>query len=363
MDKKMKTLEELAIEISDVYAEGMNKKGPMHIAVNECFTGYLHSFQIRGILAHYQHHGKKEWLEAAKTWADWSIRMQGTYGDPAAYNMGYLFETEDGIPKSWFVADTTDQAVALLNVAYVLEPSDPLYIRILESILKFDSYIQQWNLGKDGFALGYMDGEKLDKVAYHCAVARCISYYSGMYLTFGKKIYHERGVTLVNHMLEHDDFSSNYHGAPSTNRCYASFALLDAYYVLTENDDELKQRILKKVAEEIIPWAIENQTKQGFWAHDRFGHQPGAAKPIDKTRMGSYTWGVLLGIDFFGRLLDPIEGLDDTIKKCYEYMQNTLTPGDINRWGNHCWGSTVIAAKLYPHYCFPMGVGYRKSET
>jgi len=356
----MKTLENLAIEISNIYADAINNKGPMYIAVKECFTGYLHSFHIRGILAHYQKHGKEEWLNAAKSWADWSVRMQGTYGDPAAYNMGYLFETQNGVPDSWFVADCTDQAVALLDVAYMLEPSDPLYIRILESLLKFDVYIQQWNLGDKGFGLGYIDCEYMNKESYHCAVARCISYCSAMYLVFGKEIFRERGVTLTNHMIECDDFSSNYHGAPSTNRCYASFALLDAYYVLAENDEKLKQRILTKVSEEIIPWAIENQTDEGFWAHDRFGHQPGAAKPVDKSRFGSYSWGIAIGLEIFSKLLPSIDKLPETIERIYTYMQEKLTPGDVYKWGNHSWGTVAIAAKLYPEYILPMGAKYNK---
>lgn len=357
----MKTLEELAVEISDIYADAMNNKGPMQVAVKECFTGYIHSFHIRGLLAHFQKHGKTEWMDAAKSWADWSVRMQGTYGDPAAYNMGYLFETKNGIPDSWFVADCADQAVGLLDIAYLLEPSDPLYIRILDSLLKFDAYIQRWNLGENGFALGYMDGENLDKESYHCAVARCISYYSGMFLVFGKKAFRDRGVTLTNHMIERDDFSSNYHGSPCTNRCYASFSLLDAYYVLAENDDSLKQRILSKVSEEIIPWAIENQTDGGFWAHDRFGHQPGATNTVDKSKFGAYSWGLLMGLELFSKLLPPIDRLQETIDKAYAYMCETLNPEDINRWGHHSKGTVAIAAKLYPEYILPMGAKYGKA--
>jgi hypothetical protein len=352
----MKTLEELSVEISDTYANAMNDKGPMYVAAKECFTGYLHSFQIRGIIAHYLQHGKEEWLDAAEKWADWSIRMQGTYGDPAAYNMGYLFETKDGVPESWFVADTTDQAVALLNIAHTLEPSNPLYIRILESVLKFDDYIQQWNLGENGFALGYMDGENLNKESYHCAVARCISYYSAMYLIFNKKIYLQRGLTLTEHLLKHDDFNSNFHGAPSTNRCYASFALSDAYHILANGNDELQERILDKVAAEIVPWAIENQTEEGFWIHDRYaGYQPGAAQPLDKQTFGTYTWGVLYGLEIFSKLLPEIDGLQETIDKSYTYMMENLNSEDQNRWGHHCWGTVAIAAKLYPQNCFPMG--------
>jgi hypothetical protein len=353
----MKTLEELSVEISDTYANAMNNKGPMQVFMKECATGYIHSFHIRGLLAHYQNTGNEKWLRAAKLWADFSIKMQGTYGDSAAFNMGYLYEETNAIPHSWFVADTTDQAVALLNVAYILAPSDQLFIKILESVLKFDEYIQQWNLGENGFALGYMDGENLKKEPYHCAVARCISYYSGMFLVFGKKIYRQRGLTLVEHMLKHDDFNSNHHEAPSTNRCYASYALLDAYYILAENDDDFKKAILEKASKSIIPWAIENQTNEGFWAHDRFGNQPGAVRAVDKSEFGVYSWGVLYGLEIFSKLLPANDDLQSTIDKSYTYMMENLNTEDENRWGHHSWATTAIAAKFYPQYFFPMGAG------
>jgi hypothetical protein len=350
----MKPLSTLAREISDIYADGILNKGPMHIAMTESFTGYIHSFHIRGLLAHYRGTGKGDWLKAAKVWADWSIRLQGSYGDPAAYNMGYLFETKDGIPNSWFIADTMDQAMALLNVAHLLEPSDPLYARLLESLLRFDAYIQKWNLGEQGFALGYMDGELLDQESYHCAVARGISYYSAMSLVFGAGVFQARGMTLVRHMLEHDDLSANYHGSPLTNRCYASFALSDAYYVLAAGNDALKEEIVKKMCSCIIPWAIENQTEEGYWIHDRFGDQPGATAAREKKELGPYTWGLLYGLEVFSRLLPKDDALLAVIEKCYSYMEASLVPGDINRWGHHCWGTMAIAARLYPEQIFPM---------
>jgi hypothetical protein len=350
----MRLLSVLATEISDIYADGMLQKGPMHIAIKECFTGYIHSFHIRGMLAHYGATGRKEWLEAAKLWADWSIRMQGSYGDSDAYNMGYLFETESGIPKSWFIADTMDQAMALLNVAHLLNPADPLYGRIIDSILRFDTYIQKWNLGDDSFALGYMDGENLDKQSYHCAVARGISYYSAMSIVLGSKIFKARGIALLRHMLLHDDFNSNYHGSPLTNRCYASFALSDAYYVLADGDDILMAEVLKKMQDDIIPWAIENQTAEGYWIHDRFEGQPGATKPKQKKGIGPYTWGLLYGLEVFNRLLPQNDKLDNVINKSYNYMESSLEPGDINRWGHHAWGTMAIAVRLYPKTIFPM---------
>ncbi len=350
-----------ACAIADLYANVMLNQGPMQVAVKDCFTGYLHSFHIRGILSHWQEFKHDEWLEAAKTWADWSIRMQGSYGDPAAYNMGYLFETKNGIPSNWFVADTTDQAVALLDIAYLLEPTDPLYIRILDSVLKFDNYIQQWNLGESGFALGYIDGKNLNQKSYHCAVARCISYYAAMYLVFNKEIYRQRGITLTNHLLKYDDFNSNYHGAPSTNRCYASFALADAYYVLAANNRQLQQLILDKVATEIIPWAIENQTTEGFWTHDRYeGDQPGATQTLENRKFGTYSWGVLYSLEIFSKLLPPINDLQNAIAKSYKYMIANLNPEDRDRWGHQSWATVAIAAKLYPWNLFPAGKGIMK---
>lgn len=356
----MTNLSTLATDISNIYTTPMLKRGPMAIAMEECFTGYVHSFHIRGMLAHYQHDGNKRWLKAARLWADWSIRMQGSYGHPDAYNMGYGFDAEDGIPKSWFVADTTDQALGLLNVAWLLEPDDPLYRRLLNSLLRFDAYIQLWNLGEDGFALGYMNGGNLNQEAYHCAVARCISYYAAMSLVFGSPVFKARGLALVRHMITHDDFKSNYHGSPLTNRCYASYALTDAYHVLAVDDNTLREEILDKVRNEIIPWAIENQTEEGFWIHDRFGDQPGATEARNEAKtakkFGPYTWGLLYGLEVFSKLLPKDDTLQSAIERCYGYMESHLIPGDVNRWGHHSWGSTAIAARLYPECLFPMGV-------
>lgn len=351
----MTELNELAQRISDVYADAMLDPGPMEIAVTECFTGYIHSFHIRGLLAHFQKHGNPKWFDAARSWTEWSLRMQGSYGDPAAYNMGYGFPTRNGVPRSWFVADTTDQAVAILNMAHLLDPYDPLYLRILDSLLKFDQYIQQWNLGERGFALGYIGDEKLDQESYHCAVARCVSYYSGMYLVFNKEIFRQRGATLVEHLIDHDDFSSNYHGAPSTNRCYGSYALVDAYHVLAENDPGLREKIVTKAKAEIVPWAIENQTEGGFWPHDRFGDQPGAAEVLDKSKMSTYTWGVAYGLEHFRRWLPDDQRLEECAERVFDHMKTSLEPGDVNRWGHHAWASTAIAARLYPNNFFPAG--------
>lgn len=356
-------LRTLAKKISDKYADAVLNQGPMSVFMNECATGYQHSFHIRGLLAHYQATGNERWLKAAKEWSDFSIKMQGTYGHPDAYNMGYLYDAEDGVPKSWFVADTTDQAVGLLDVAMLLEPEDPLYVRILESVLKFDDYIQQWNLGENGFSLGYMDGENLNKKSYHCAVARCISYYAAMHVVFGKTIYIERARTLTEHMLQHDDFNSMYHGAPSTNRCYASYALSDAYHIVAVNDESLKTRILDKVATEIIPWALKNQTPEGYWIHDRYeGYQPGATHPPERQGFGPYSWGILYGLQIFSKELPKNDDLDNAIDKLYAYMKKTLDPDDVHRWGHHTWGTVAIAARLYPENILPMGKGMEVSE-
>jgi hypothetical protein len=362
-DKKM-DLRTLAEKISDNYADAVLGRGPMSVFMNECATGYIHSFHIRGLLAHHQATGNVRWLDAAKAWTEFSIKMQGTYGHSDAYNMGYLYDAEDGVPKSWFVADTTDQAVGLLDVAMLLSSDDPLYERILESVSRFDEYIQQWNLGENGFALGYMDGENLNKESYHCAVARCVSHYAAMSVVYGKTKYLEIGKTLTRHMLKNDDFNSMYHGAPSTNRCYASFALADAYHVLAAEDDALRKAILTKVAEEIVPWAIENQTPEGYWIHDRYeGYQPGAAHPLDKRGFGTYSWGVLFGLRVFSRLLPENEELTSAIAKSYDYMTTNLDPESVNRWGHHAWATVAIAAELYPENILPMGRGCRHECT
>ena len=135
--------------------------------------------------------------------------------------------------------------------------------------------------------------------------------------------------------------------------------MTDAYYVLADGNRELKEAILDKVRDDIVPWAIENQTEEGFWIHDRFGDQPGAAEAREnaqkKRAMGPYTWGLLYGLEIFSHLLPDSDALRRTIDKSYAHMESDLVPGDVNRWGHHSWGTTAIAARLYPELVFPMG--------
>ena len=135
----MDKYDKLCADMADVYAGLMNDCGAMHVFMKECATGYIHSFNIRALCSMYRLTGEKKYLTAVRAWTDFSIRMQGTYGDSAAYNMGYLFTAPGNVPNSWFCADTLDQGFALLNVAMILEPDDPLYIKILDSVLRYES--------------------------------------------------------------------------------------------------------------------------------------------------------------------------------------------------------------------------------
>lgn len=260
----MPSITELRKSILDGYVDSIRNKGPMYIFMKEAATGYIHSFYMRALVAEWQRTQSGKYLDAAKSWVELSIRLQGTYGNPAAFNMGYLFETKDNIPHSWFIADTLDQAYGMLNVAAALEPHDPLYIKILDSILRYDQYIQQWFLGAEGFAVGYLDGEYSSKEAYHTAGSRGISYYAAMYKVFGKEIFKEKGLALLEYVLNKLDFNSNFHGSPLHNRSYVSDALVSAYYVLAHDDEIIRTRIKDKVSKEIIPWALLNQTVDGF---------------------------------------------------------------------------------------------------
>lgn len=353
----MDKYEKLCTDIADVYAGFMNDYGAMHVFMKECATGYIHSFNIRALCSMWKLTGDDKYLAAVKAWADLSVRMQGTYGDPAAYNMGYLFEAPGNVPKSWFCADTLDQGFALLNVAMILEPDDPLFIKILDSVLRYESYIRRWYLGEDGFAVGFMDGEE-PAGAYHTAVTRAICFYASMLKIFNKEVYRARGKALLEYLLDKLDMNSNYHGSPLHNRCYASDALACGYYVLsTDGDAELKKRILNKMENELLPWAVSHQTPDGFWAHDRFGYQPGAAKPvIDKKSMGAYSWGMVAGFQVFaGNLLSGNRQMRETLDRAYEWLLDNVVVGDPNRWGYHGWVMLALLALKHPDMLFPFG--------
>ncbi len=347
-------LESQALKITNLYSEAMLESGPMHIMMKMCGAQYLHSFNIRGLLAHNRHFNKPEYLKAARIWAEWSVRMQGVCGDDAAFNMGYCLETKNGKLSSWFVADTLDQAYALLHVADEIDKNDKLCDKILNAVLKYDDYIQQWFMGEHGFSLGYMDGEKLDKEMYHTATTRGICYYTAMYKTFGKEIYRKKGLQLLTAYLNASSSDSHYHGSPLHNRCYASDAMACAYYVLSENAKQ-REAILKKVDNTIVSWAISNQMPQGYWVHDRNQCDPGSAKPLDKTKVGPYSWGLLLGLELFAKLLPGNTELQKTTEQGYDYLANVMEPGDANKWGYHAWATIAIAARLYPQYIYPLG--------
>lgn len=351
----MRTLDELRLELVESYTERMVDAGPMHVFMKDCATGYIHSFNIRALCSEYLLSGNTRCLEACKRWAHLSIRLQGTYGEPGAYNMGYLFESPGNVPKSWFCADTFDQGFALLNVAAILDPSDPLYIQILESILRYDSYIQRWNLGKNGFALGYMDGEE-PPGCYHTAVARGICFYSSMLNVFHKSIYRERARTLLEYLLEKIDFNSNYHGSPLHNRCYAADALYFGYYLIAKPEDyKFKECIVNKISGEFLPWAIKNQTPAGYWPHDRLGYQPGTCKPtVDTSIVGPYSWGMVEGFQLFANeLLRDNTELTGLLERAFSWLLPHAVPGNCDRWGYHGWAMLAILAKEHPETLFP----------
>jgi hypothetical protein len=242
-----------------------------------------------------------------------------------------------------------------LNFAYELNPHDDLYPKLLKSLLEYDKYIQTWYHGEDGFAVGFIDGKKSTEEPYHTACTRGVCYYSAMYKVFGKECFRKKGLALLEYVLEKLDFSSNYHGSPLHNRCYASDALVNAYYVLSKGDEKLQKRICVKMQKDIIPWAIENQTIDGFWPHDRFGYQPGAMKVIDKSKLGAYSWGLLLGLEIFSHILPDDNKLNATLQKSYTWLEENIDVTDENRWGYHSWATLAFAAKKYPQNIFPFG--------
>lgn len=352
----MSSIIELRKSILDEYVDSIRNKGPMYIFMKEAATGYIHSFYMRALVAEWERTHEAKYLDAAKAWVAFSIKLQGTYGDPAALNMGYLFETKDNIPHSWFIADTLDQAYGMLNVAAALDPHDPQYIKILDSILRYDQYIQQWFLGTEGFAVGYLDGEYSSKEAYHTAGSRGISYYAAMYKVFGKEVFREKGLALLEYVLNKLDFDSNFHGSPLHNRSYVSDAMVSAYYVLAHDNQAMRIRIKDKVSKEIIPWALQNQTADGFWPHDRFGHQPGAMRKIDKSEMGPYSWGMVFGIEIFARyILSADPKVEAMLERAYAWLESNLVSGDVHRWGYHSWAILAISSRLSPGCLFPFG--------
>ncbi|MEI8244644.1 MAG: hypothetical protein WCI51_02370 [Lentisphaerota bacterium] len=352
----MTSIIKLRKSILDCYVDSICNKGPMYIFMKEAATGYIHSFYMRALMAEWERTHDAKYLDAAKSWVEFSIRLQGSYGDSAAFNMGYLFETKDNTPHSWFIADTLDQAYGMLNVAASLDPHDPLYIKILDSVLRYDQYIQQWYLGTEGFAVGYLDGEYSATDAYHTAGSRGISYYAAMYQIFGKKIFKEKGLALLEYVLNKLDFDSNFHGSPLHNRSYVSDAMVNAYYVLAYDNEIIRSRIKDKVSKEIIPWAKLHQAEDGFWPHDRFGHQPGAMPKIDKSDMGSYSWGMVFGIEIFAKyILTPDPKTEAMLDSAYAWLEDNLVPGDVSRWGYHSRAILAITSRLSPECLFPFG--------
>jgi hypothetical protein len=349
-ESDLQELEERSMKTTNLLADVLINEGSMNVFMNHCATGYIMAFHVRAMLSKYLKHGDERWMKAAKDWAHLSIRMQGTYGDPAAYNMGYAYVTRDGTPEHWFLADTFDQASSLLLVAHLLEPSDPLYLQILESVLRFDEYIQQWNLGEDGFANAFKYYENRSK-SCSIAISRAPTYYAIMHRVFGKKTYRDRAVLLLNHLIDNDDFERGVGGSPTHNRHYAGDALVSGYYLLAGDDEQLKKRIVDKVRKDIIPWAFEKQLEEGYWAHDR-GNDVGSTTATKK--FGSYSVGIVYCLQMLRHELDDVAGLDGLINRFYSFLVGYLDPEDTNRWGCHAWLSLLITARAYPECLLPI---------
>ena len=248
----------LALRLADEIAKTLQRNGPLWSLREEwCSQTFQQAHAIRAMLGAHRLRPRGAYLEAACDWADMTLRLQGTHGHPDRYNMGYGFRIRKGVPQNWFVADCGTVAVALLDVAALLGASDPLRQRILDSVCRFaDDVAREWTLSDGSITLGYMDFERLNKKAYHCANAQSNLFLWPLAAMTGQDVYRRRALAATRWMAGWRGYDEGYYGSPIHDRAYNGESLCVSLAWLPASEASLRRRIMANLSRHIVDWAV-----------------------------------------------------------------------------------------------------------
>lgn len=247
-----------AIIANEIY-ETLRNNGPLWSLREEwCSQAFQQAHAIRAMLAAHRVEPNSGFLEEGVNWARMTIHMQGTHGHPDAYSKGTGIRLKNGVPLDWFVADCATVAVAMLDVADLLDESDPLHGEILDSVTRFADYIMdRWTLPDGSFSLGFMGFESLDEKAYHCANSQSNLFLWPLARMTGRDKYRQQALTTTTWMADWSDYDGGYHGSPLHNRSYNGESMFVSLRFLESDQEELARRLKDNISTHIVQWARE----------------------------------------------------------------------------------------------------------
>ncbi len=257
---------------SQVMAEQIHavlmRNGPLWSLENEwCNQAFQQAHAVRAMLAVHRIEPCGAYVDEAVHWAEMTLRLQGTAGHPDAYNMGYGYRIDRGVPRKWYVADCGTIAVTLLDVAVTLGLEDERSQRYLKSVRRFtDHIIERWSMPDGSFALGYDEFRCLDQAPYHCAVQQSNLFLWPLAQVTGESRHRERATQTASWMANDLDFDSAYYGGAIHNRGYGGESMLVALAHLDPSEDQLRAALDARLRD-IAEWSIVNFG--GAWFRDR----------------------------------------------------------------------------------------------
>ena len=341
-------------KLCDCYANAWLDKGAYEIHFRECATGYIQSFAIRSLCAGFKITGINDYREAAKIWADFTLRLQGTQGHPDAYNMGYDNAIRrDGIPRAWYPADCGDMALAVLDTVSILEKNDPLKDKLINSVSRFTDYVlSKWS-NEDGSVGGFIEDYKEDHYNFWCADSRICNVLWGLedILCEGKYLY--RAVQLTHHSatidLHRTDKEGKKCGYGYSLSVYMPDAICNGLWHIGYKYPEIREECIEHLNLRFLSWAAENQQSSGSWNLKSSG--------LEEESLGGYHGSILVNLLLAkpyikeSKLLNNI--IDKALNAASEAISSTEKVEGKHKWGMNSKLGLAFAASVNPSVVFP----------
>lgn len=341
-------------KICDCYAKAWLDKGAYEIHFNECATGYIQSFAIRSLCAGYKLVQNENYREAAKKWADLTLRLQGTQGHPDAYNMGYQNTIRsDGVPQAWYPADCGDIALAILDTATILEKKDPMKNLLLDSVVRYTDYVLEYWSNDDGSVGGYIEDFKEYHYNFWCADSRMCNVLWGLIDILEDETYLKRAIDLTHHSTTIDLYRKDKEGNKLEYNyslaVYMPDAICNSLGHLVDEHQDIQKECLRHLQERFFKWAVNNQTSNGTWIKKKSG--------LEEESVGGYHGCLLANLMLAKQYLKPTSELEKVSTKALTAARKVATSAQMlespNKWGVNATLGLGLAAAIEPVVIFP----------
>lgn len=338
----------------DSYANAWLDKGAYEIHLKECAIGYIQSFAIRSLCAGFKITGNNDYRMAAKIWADFTLKLQGTQGHPDAYNMGYHNEVRrDGIPMAWYPADCGDMALAVLDTASILENNDPMKANLIDSVVRFTDYVLNYWSNEDDSVGGFIEDYKEDHYNFWCADSRICNVLWGLEDILRDRKYHDRAVQLTHHSatidLDRKDKEGKECGYGYSLAVYMPDAICNGLGHIGGRYPEIREECIEHLNHRFLSWTMENQQPNGAWNLN--------SSKLEEESLGGYHGSILVNLILAKPYIKDLTCLNNTIDKAL-CAAKEATSSIEKAEGKHKWGMNsklglAFAASIDPSVVFP----------